>query len=159
MIFLATAVCFLFTFANVSCQGRTVASFTGIQLAFGTTVRNADMWGNPQAHKMSAEPLATLAFIVAVAGIAPGFLRAMRFTSALGVIGAFLLFLLKSQLDRDAATQSQGLFEITPGFGWAVAILLFLIAAVASGVIHFHEKQRREVDARRRIPDKIPDMT
>src|SRR6185436_21326 len=99
MIFVATTICFLFTFANVSCQGQRVASLTGIQLAFGTQIRDTDMWGNVQTQKVKAEPLATLALGAAVGGVVFAFLRKTRATMILAIAGTLLLLLLYSKLN------------------------------------------------------------
>jgi hypothetical protein len=157
LTFCAVMVTFLFTFANVSCQGQRVASLRGFQLAFGAQVARSDMWGNKREDKVHAEPLALLALVAAVAGsglalIGPAVRRLTTFT---GGAGALLLMVLINKLERDATLQSSGVLDVSAGFGLLSAIGLFLVAAV----IAWFAGRDRQRSVLSRAPDKLPDAT
>lgn len=153
--FAATLVTFLLTFANVSCQGQRVASLSGVQLAFGTEIDNADMWGNKRPQKVQPEPLALLAFFAAIAGGALALIgpATRRLTSLAGGTGALLLVLLISKLERDATLHSSGMLDVSPGGGLLFAVLLFLVAAVLAW---FGGKETTR-STMSRVPEKVPD--
>jgi hypothetical protein len=132
LMFGAVMTAFLFTFADVSCQGQRVASLSGAQLAFGTQVAKSDMWGNKREDKVRAEPLALLALVAAVAGLGLALIgpAARRWTTFVGGAGALLLMILISKLERDATLQSSGMLDVSPGLGLLAAIGLFVVAAV-----------------------------
>jgi hypothetical protein len=60
ILFGVTLVCFLFPFVTVSCGGQKMASFSGAQLATGTSVDEPQMFGPSQKKKVDPEPLAAL---------------------------------------------------------------------------------------------------
>lgn len=157
LAFAAVLVTFLFTFANVSCQGQRVASLSGVQLAFGTQIDNTDVWGNKRPEKVQPEPFAFLAFIAAIAGAALALIgpSTRRLTSAAGTAGALLLMILISKLGRDAATHSSGMIDVSPGGGLLSAILLFLIAALLAW-LSGRETATATIP---HVPEKVPDLS
>ncbi|HEV8433272.1 MAG TPA: hypothetical protein VGR95_07660 [Thermoanaerobaculia bacterium] len=132
LAFAASLIAFLFSFANVSCQGQRVASLSGVQLAFGAQIDNTDMWGNKRPQKVEPEPFALLAFFTAVAGAALALVgpATRRLTIAAGGGGALLPLLLINKVERDVMTHSSGMIDVSAGGGLLSAIFLFLIAAV-----------------------------
>ena len=44
-LFVITTLCFLFPFVTVSCNGQKVATFSGVELATGTTVEQPQVFG------------------------------------------------------------------------------------------------------------------
>lgn len=157
LAFAATAVTFLFSFANISCQGQHVASLRGAQLAFGAQIDNPDMWGNKRPEKVQPEPLALVAFIVAIAGAALALIgpATRRLTTAAGGGGALLLILLISKLQRDATAHSSGMIEVSAGGGLLAAILFFLIAAVLAW---FGGREPRAITVSH-APEKLPGLS
>jgi len=158
LVFGAVMTTFLFTFANVSCQGQRVASLSGAQLAFGTQIAKSDVWGNAKQEKVPAEPFALFALIAAAGGTALALIgRAVRrLTVAAGLGGAFLLLILIGKLDRDATLQSSGMLQVSPGFGLLLAIVLFLVAAAMAW---FAGRSPQPTVMPSRTPDKLPDVT
>lgn len=155
--FAATVVTFLFSFANVSCQGQRVASLSGVQLAFGAQIDNTDMWGNKRPEKIQPEPFAFLAFIVAIAGAALALIgpATRRLATAAGGAGALLLILLISKLGRDAMAHSSGMINVSAAGGLISAILLFMIAAVMAW---FGGREARAFNSSY-APEKLPDLS
>src|ERR1051326_4250918 len=97
VLFLVTVLCFLLPFVTVSCNGQKIASLSGTELAFGSNIEQPQMFGGGTARRhLDAEPVATIAFLCAIAGIAVGFLVArMPLVSALvGAVGTFFLLIL-----------------------------------------------------------------
>ena len=154
LMFSTVIVTFLFTFANVSCQGQRVASLSGFQLAFGTEVVKNDLWGNPKREKTSAEPLALLALLAAAAGAGLALIgpATRRLTTLAAGGGALLLLLLNNKLERDATLQSSGMLDVSPGFGLVLAVILFIVSA---GVAWFSGRKPVTTGVSR-VPDKLP---
>lgn len=61
--FVLALICFFLPFANFSCQGHQVATFSGIQLATGTTVKQPQVFGAPRSQRVDPEPFAVLALL------------------------------------------------------------------------------------------------
>jgi hypothetical protein len=155
LTFGAVLFTFLFTFANVSCNGQRFASLSGAQLAFGTELPRSDMWGNKRQEKVRAEPLAGVGLIAAVIGLFLALIgQARRLAAIVAGAGAISLMMLISKLSRAATLQSGGMIDISPGFGVIAAIGLFFIAACVSW---FGGKAPQTFTSP--VPDKLPDPT
>src|SRR6476620_9314495 len=74
VLFVITTLCFLFPFVTVSCNGQKVVTFSGVELATGTTVEQPQVFGPPQKRHQGAQPLATVAALCALAGVGLSFL-------------------------------------------------------------------------------------
>jgi len=132
--FAAVVVCFFLTFVNVSCQGTRVASFSGVQLAAGTELKSKDMFGGEQKQKVDPEPLAMFALIAAVAGLLLSLGGYVTRTLAMlsGGAGAVLLLLLKNKMEHDLVARGNGMLGLEFAGAFYAALVLFVIAAVAS---------------------------
>lgn len=151
----AVLVTFFFTFANASCQGQRIASFSGVQLAFGTEISKNDVWGNKQTEKVPAEPLASVALIAAAVGLVLALIgAARRLTAVLAVAGALSLLILINRLDQQASLQTSGMVDISAGFGLVAAVVLFFVAA---GLSWFGARTPQTLLVR--APDKLPEPT
>jgi hypothetical protein len=125
VLFIATILFFFLPFVTVSCNSQKVASFSGVQLATGTTVEQPRLFGTPEKREVSPEPLATLAGICAFAGLGLSFLglrKAVAPAASAGA-GAFFLLLLKSELDGEMVRQGRGLFLLEYEPGYVMALL------------------------------------
>jgi hypothetical protein len=131
VLFLVTVLCFLLPFITVSCNGQKVATLSGTDLAFGSTVEQPQVFGQPVKKRVDAEPIATIAFLIAVAGIAVGFLAArVPLASAItGGLGALFLFILMGKLSSDIGKNAQGIFQLDYDIGFIMAVILFVGAA------------------------------
>ena len=139
VLFLVTVLCFLLPFITVSCNGQKIASLSGTELAFGSSVEQPSPFGGATAKRhVDAKPLATMAFLCAIAGIAVGFLVArMPLVSAIvGAAGAGFLLILTSTVTGDAGRQAVGL-EIDYGAGFYLSLLLFIAATAWNGWLFF----------------------
>lgn len=147
LLFAASVLCFLFPFVTVSCGGQKVASFTGMQLAIGTTIEQPQAFGPPQKQKVAPEPFAALAGLCAVVGIGLGFagVGASIVSAISGGVGAFSLLLMRSRMDDQILNQSRGALQTNYETGFSLALLL-LIAGTAWNAFLF-SRRKREANA------------
>jgi hypothetical protein len=140
-IFIASILCFLFPFITVSCGGQRVASFSGVQLATGTTVEQPQMFGPPQKQKVDPDPTAAVAALCAILGLGLSFLRARAALGPAisGAVGAVSLLLLKSRLNDQIVKQGQGMLQVNYESGFSLALIL-LIAGAAWNVYLFSQR-------------------
>lgn len=134
--FVLAFVCFFLPFVTFSCQGQTVATLSGFQLATGTKIQQPQVFGSPKEHKVEAEPLATLALLTVIAGVVLGFLRERKWSvgsAALAVLGVILLAALKSKLDGDALRKGGEIIQVSYETGYYLC-LTFLLAAAGTSI-------------------------
>ncbi len=132
IIFAASVLAFLLPFITVSCGGQRVASFSGVQLAAGTTVEQQQMFGPPQKQRIDPEPAAAIAAFCAIAGFLlsfPGMKTAMA-SCISGAVGAVSLFVMKSRVDDAFVKKGQGLLQVNYEIGFNLTLLLLIGAAV-----------------------------
>jgi hypothetical protein len=147
-LFVIIIFCFFLPFVNLSCGGQTVMSLTGFQLITGTEYKPAGMFGqddmfNQKSEKQNvdAQPLALLAMLAAVLGLILSFLKLKStalFCAVVSVLGCLFLLLLKVNLDNDAAMSGQGMqgvIQLDYQFGYWLAFLLFILAAIVHWLI------------------------
>ena len=143
-------------FVTVSCQGQKIASFTGTQLVFGTTVQEPQMFGPPKAHRIDAEPLAVLAFLCCLAAFALGFAKSRNSeigTAAIAGVAFIALMLLRSKLEDQALRQSSGAFQVVYEFGFWLVVLLNVAGGVLSAIAPWRS-QERNPDSEQRTPSE-----
>ena len=148
-LYILIIFCFLLPFLNLSCGGQRVMSLTGLQIVMGTEYEQQSAFGgNSKTTKIKAEPLAILAFIVAIAGLLISLIKIKKI-SLISVIlssaGAVFLYLLKNKLDNDVITQGQGMISIEYEFGYWFALLIFVGGAIIQGLIYNQEKKTNSV--------------
>jgi zinc ribbon protein len=144
ILFLVTVLCFLLPFITVSCNGQKIASLTGTELAFGSSVEQPQIFGGATAKRhIDAEPIATIAFLCALAGIAVGFLvaRMPLVSGIVGAVGTLFLLILMGKISGDAGKQAQGLLQIDYGPGFILSVLLFIAATAWNGWLFFVSRQ------------------
>jgi DNA-directed RNA polymerase subunit RPC12/RpoP len=128
--FLVCILCFFFPFVNVSCGGQRVASFRGIQLVTGITIRQPELFGPPKVQRVGPEPLALIALLCAgVAGLA-ALMRSKAgaiVAALLGGAGAVVLLVLKAKIDNAVLKEGQGMFQVEYGSAYWLAFLLLLV--------------------------------
>jgi hypothetical protein len=152
LIFVGSVLCFFLPFVTVSCGGITAFNLTGRQLATGTTLTQPQPFGPPQTQKVSPDPFAAVAGLCALAGIALSLIgRRLASAAAIsGGVGAASLLIMRSRLNDQLQSQSQGLAKATYETGFTLAVLL-LIAGAAWNVYLFLQS-RRSSDANRSVP-------
>ena len=124
-------LCFLLPFVSVSCNQQKVASFSGFELVFGTTVQQPQVFGPPKPQRVSGEPLAAVAFVCCALALGISFAKS-RSTEIGGAVlaGVSLVCLmqLKSKLQDEVLWQSGGFLQVNYESGFWIVILLILTA-------------------------------
>jgi len=136
-MFAFALLCFVLPFVTVSCNQQKVASFTGFQLVFGTTVQQPQMFGPPKVQRVDAEPLAILAFLCCLAALGLGFAKSRSTeiaAAALAGISFLCLMQLKSKLQDDVLRQSSGFLQISYELGFWIVVLMTLAAGVLAAI-------------------------
>jgi len=134
-LFGITLICFFLPFVTISCQQETLKTFSGIQLATGSTMQVATPTGRIQEQKIPGDPLAALAIISSIVGLGTSLIKARKTVIASagsGAAGALLLLMLKSKLDDEAIKQGGGLILINYGLGFWLAFLLLVSASLVN---------------------------
>jgi hypothetical protein len=141
-IFVASILCFLLPFITVSCGGQKIGSFSGLQLATGTTVDQPQMFGPAQKENVDAEPMATIAGLCALVGLGVSFLTKMQLAPAItGAIGATSLFLMKTRLDEKIVKQGQGMLQVNYEVGYSLAVLLLIAGAAWNAYLYIQGRK------------------
>lgn len=142
-IFIATILCFLFPFVSVSCGGQKVASFSGLQLATGTTVEQPQMFGPPQKQKVDPDPTAAVAALCATLGVVLSLLgsRIAIAPAIAGAAGALSLLVMKSRMDNQVVNQGHGMLQVNYEAGYSLALILFVAGAVWNGYLFSRRTQ------------------
>lgn len=129
-------VFFLMPFATVSCGGAKLLTMNGVQMATGTTMTSpSPLGGRPQERKIAPEPLAMVAAVIALLALGLAFTKGQ-----VGLLGAKVgatacavaLLALKFKVDSDAVHQGQGLLLLQWEFGFWLALLAAIGAAVVA---------------------------
>jgi len=134
-VFGVILICFMLPWVNLSCQGQNAATFSGLQLATGTTVQQ-------QNQEVKSEPLAVAVLVLTILGLALSFLKDKRSSIIPGIIGAaafILLLLLKSKIDTDASNHS---IQVQYAIGFWLVLVLFIGAIALNGYLYFYSKKQ-----------------
>ncbi len=134
-IFVVAALSFLLPFVAASCNGQKVIQLTGLELVTGTRVQAPSSYGyGYTTHRdVAPEPLAVLAIVVTLAGIALGFVKGgpgSILSAISGAVAFISLLLLQSKLNSDAAREGGNIFKIDYLTGFWIALVLLAIATV-----------------------------
>lgn len=141
-------ICFFLPFVNLSCSGQTIMSLSGFQLMTGADMKpNNNMFGGMEfsdqnvskEEKIDPQPMAILAFIAAIAGLALSFLKkkSTAITAAIfSGLGFVFLILLKISMDSDADISGQYIITLEYKFGYWLSLALFIAGAVISWQIY-----------------------
>lgn len=148
--FVACIFCFLMPFFTVSCAGQKFMQFRGTQLAFGTTIDQPQIFGHAKKRQyVDPNPLATVAFICAIAGFLMSLLRRgfPLATGITGLAGAFFLLLMRSHVDDEVMQRGAGLITISYDPGYVIAVLLLAGMGVWNLYVLWSVKQSKAVAA------------
>jgi hypothetical protein len=126
IIFVASALCFFLPFVTVSCGGQRVTSFSGLQLATGTTVQQPQMFGTPRQQRVDPDPTTALAAMCTLGAVLFSLAGVRIVPGVLGGFGAVLLLITKARLDNQVQSKGGGLLQIQYEFGFVMAVLLLL---------------------------------
>ena len=122
---------FLLPFTELSCQGQTLVSFTGVQLVSGTSLR---VPGSNEERAVERDPRLLAVVALLAIGLFLAFKGHPSSSKAITVIGAasaVLLLLFKSNTDSSIFAEGQGMIQIHYGLGFWGAVLSSVGGAVA----------------------------
>lgn len=137
-VFVLIALSFLLPFVAASCNGQRVVQLTGLELVTGTSVQTPSSYGYASKRSVDPEPLAVIAFIAILAGIAFAFVkgRAGNILSVLaGAVGFISLLLLQSKLNSDAAREGASILQLDFLAGFWIALVLLLVSLTLNGYL------------------------
>jgi hypothetical protein len=143
IIFIASVLCFLFPFVTVSCGGQRVATFSGAQLATGTTVEQPQMLGPPQKQRVDPEPFVALAALCALVGLGLSFagVRVAIGTAISGAVGTVSLLLMKSRMDDQIVNQGHGMLQVNYETAYSLTLILFIAGAAWNTYLFSQRRQ------------------
>lgn len=154
-IFVASILCFFLPFLNVSCNGQKAASFTGVQLATGTSLEQPQMFGPPRRQNVSPDPFTAFAGLCALIGLGLSLVgaRVAIVPAISGVAGAVSLLLMKSRMDDQVLKQGHGMLQVNYEIGYSLTLLLMVVGAGWNAFL-FAQRKRDPAAA---IPTPSPD--
>jgi cell division protein FtsX len=120
-------ICFFLPFVIVSCEGKMIQEFTGMQMAVGTTVQTFS-----GSHRVNPDPCASIALIITIIGLILGLSGKGReiLLTAASAIGVIMLLLVRSNVVKEMTKQGMQMLNIEFGAAYYISIILFLIAAL-----------------------------
>ncbi len=145
--FLFILFLFLSPFTTLSCASTPIYTFTGTELALGTTrATQASLFSDEiTEQKIAANPFVAGAGIAALAGIASAALIPVRiFSAAISAAGALCLLKFKFNLDAAVREQGEGVITATYHIGYWSVLLLFCAGILAPHLISRLTKDRDE---------------
>ena len=142
-------ICFVLPFVAVSCNQQTVASLTGLQLAFGTTVQQPQMFGPPKAQQVDGEPLAIIALLCVLVALGVSFGKSKTggtVVTILSALGFVVLLALRSRLEDEVRQHAGGFLQVNYEAGFYLALIL-LVASTGVGIYALSAKESAHVFA------------
>ena len=135
-------VCFLLPFVNLTCTAdRSMhQSVTGLQLVTGMSIDAPDMGMGMRgdAKRLPPSPMALLALFSVLAGLSVFALkddRALWTGLVAGLSGMLFLLMLRAHIGSQVQAEGQGMFVAESRFGYVLAFLSLLAAAVLHGYL------------------------
>lgn len=133
----AVLVFFLMPFLTLTCGGGgKLITMSGTQLVTGASLDSKDGYSSSRrSKKIKSEPLAAVAVLAAIAALALAFLRgkAGHLPARIGAaVCALSLLAMKLKVDADVLKQGEGVVTIQWEFGFWLALLAAIGAAVVS---------------------------
>jgi hypothetical protein len=125
-------LCFVLPFLQISCDGKKVMQFSGVQMVTGSEMKDP-MGGKPK--KIPTEPLAvvTLLALTAGVGLCLSQKRGMSVTAAIaGGIAVLAMFGLKTRMDAEVMKEASGM-PITVDY--LIGFWLVCLAAITGLVL------------------------
>jgi hypothetical protein len=137
--YLGIVIAFLLPFMDFSCQGHKIASLSGYQVAFGTTLNmKSPMDGSTKEQRIASTPIVAVAFALSLVAAVLA-LRSGIAGAAFAAISLVMLLLGQSDINKKALEEGQGMIAVNFDVGYYLTLLL-LIAGAAIGVISSRKK-------------------
>jgi hypothetical protein len=158
LVFGVAIICFFLPFVTLSCGGQRAMTFSGMQMAIGTSVDEPQLFGPPRKKPVEPNPLASLALLCAVLGVILGLTTTSVLSPAItGIAGALSLLLAKGRLDDQVLRQGQGMLQVNTETGYIIAVCLFLCVAAWNAYLSWVGYQQRQFATVGRVPQSAQD--
>ncbi len=143
--FAIVLISFLLPWVSFSCNGHKFVSITGLDLVTGTTFEKPGKEGDDQVEKIPSDTFAIMTLALTVLGLVLTLLQkriSLLYPATTALVATIVLLLLKARIDGDAAEQTQGLLQPDFEFGFWLAFLALLSAAILN--VYFFLDQRKQ---------------
>ena len=153
VFFVIIIICFFLPFFNITCQQQKIASITGFELITGTTINtnglNKGISGIPNSQTkfsktktdtVSPEPLALIAFLIAVIGLIFSFIKKFSDigSAVAGLLGGLSLIFLNTVINDNILGKVQYMpLAVELGLGYYISIILFIILLIYNMYLFF----------------------
>ncbi len=134
-VFGLAAICFLLPFVVVSCPDKGRASVTGVEIAFGATIKGERFSTVTPDQHITPQPLAILALACAVGGIVFSYLKknpAFVLCTAASAGGIALLVFLRNRITVQAHVLAGDSLVLRYEIGYSLAMAAFILALVVT---------------------------
>ena len=130
-VFGLVIIAFFLPFVVVSCPDQGRASVTGVQLAFGTTIRGSKLSSVTSDQRIKPQGFALAAFACAIAGVVVSYLKkqpAFIACTILAIAGIALLLLLQNQINAQAYRMSSDSLKVRYDAGYWLSLAAYIVA-------------------------------
>ena len=163
LFFVMIIICFFLPFFNLTCQQQKIASITGFELITGTTISFNDLNNGltgisiPKneinnginSDTVSTEPLALIAFLLAVGGLIFSFFKKFSDigSAAAGLLGGLSLVFLSSAITDNIPDKIHYQpLAVEYGTGYYMAIIFFTILLIYNAYLFSQRIMYKPVD-------------
>ena len=144
--FAIVLISFFLPWVSFSCNGHQFATITGLDLVTGTTFEKPGNEGGDKEETIPSDALAITALALTVLGLGLALFQKripLLYPAITALAAMIVLLLLRARIDNDAAEQTRGLLQPDFEFGFWLAFLGLLSAAILN--IYFFLEQRRRL--------------
>ncbi len=149
--------CFFLPFLTISCPGEQ-KRFSGMQLAFGTSVAEPALFGEPKRREIPGDPLILLALALAIPGLLVAYNgkeRQQFVVTGVAVVSLGLLLIAKTKISAEVLREGDGILQTNFGEGYWLALL----SLVATGIVSHQRVQLSKSATHGDEPDPPPEPT
>ena len=146
--FAIVLISFLLPWVSFSCNGHQFASITGLDLVTGTTFERPSNEGDDKEETIPSDALAITVLTLTVLGLGLALMQRwvpLLYPTLTALVAMIVLLLLRVRIDNNAAEQTRGLLQPDFEFGFWLAFLGLLSAAILN--VYFFLEQRRQSPA------------
>ena len=150
-VFGLALIAFFLPFVVVSCPDYGKASVSGVELAFGTTVKGSQLSSVTQNQRIQPQGFALVAFASAAAGIALSYLKkkpSFIACTVAALTGVAMLSLLRNQIGREAYKMAADNLRVRYEAGYWLAAAAFVAALVVT--LLFNPSKKWSVNPQKR---------
>jgi hypothetical protein len=144
VLLMGVIFCFFLPFVTISCNnGQKVATFSGTQLAIGTTMEQRQAFGPPQRREIAPYLTVSLALLCAALALALSFLapRVAMLAAISSALAACSLLLFRSNMEDEVIQQGSGVLRAQYEVGYSAGLFLLVLATGWNGFLFFRRNR------------------